>query len=92
MIPPYYFCNFSRIPYVLINSHRYLRLIICLLNHWVKGISLVISLVPCLVIQENWKLRYNQFCRYTPQFFIEVSLISNVFIDINGNENELICI
>ena len=54
VIPPYFFCNFSIIPYVFINSHRYLKLIICMLNHWVKGLYLGISLVPCLVIQGNW--------------------------------------
>ena len=33
-----------------------------------------------------------QFCRYTPVIFLEFSLISNVFIDIDGYENKLICI
>ena len=54
VVTPEFFCDFSIMPYVFINSYRYLRLIICMLNHWVKGLYLGISLVPGLVIQGNW--------------------------------------
>ena len=44
------FCDISIKSNVFINSHGYLKLGICMLNHWVKRLYLGINLVSCLVI------------------------------------------
>ena len=34
----------------------------------------------------------NQFCRYTPVVFLRIFSYSNVFIDIDGYKDKLMCI
>ena len=43
-----------------------------------------------LLLLDNWKLRYESLCRYTPLIFLYFSRISHVFINIHENLN-LMC-
>ena len=51
---PSIFCDFSIISYVFINVHGYIKLIIYMLNQWVKVLYLDINSAPCLVTLGNW--------------------------------------
>ena len=48
-ISPKFFLRYFYKIKCYINSHGYLKLIVCMFNHWVKGLYLGINLVPYLV-------------------------------------------
>ena len=68
--------------------HEYANEIIFFIDHWVYELNLNFYLVPCLVVQDIWQLKYRLFRRSNHfSFLLFLTYSFYVFFNIREYEN-----